>query len=40
MFAIAFYLVVADAERHQPKGVSQAYGDIKGTLAGYGFSWV
>ena len=37
MFAIAFDLVVADAERHHPKGTSQAYADIKLTLAKFGF---
>ncbi len=40
MFAIAFDLVVAETERHHEKGVSQAYADIKVTLAGYGFQWV
>jgi len=39
MFAIAFDLVVADTEHH-PKGVSQAYADIGGTLAGFGFERV
>ena len=28
MYAVAFDLVVADTERHHPKGVSQAYADI------------
>lgn len=37
MYAIAFDLVVADTERHHPKGVSQAYADIAATLAQYGF---
>jgi virulence-associated protein VapD len=40
MFAIAFDLVVADTEANHPKGVSQAYADIGGTLAGYGFDRV
>ena len=40
MFAIAFDLVVADTERHHPAGVSQAYTDIKRTLAGFGFEGV
>ena len=40
MFAIAFDLVVAEAERHHPKGVTQAYADIKTTLAGFEFTWV
>lgn len=37
MFAIAFDLVVADAELHHPRGATQAYADIKRTLARYGF---
>jgi virulence-associated protein VapD len=37
MFAIAFDLVVADTERHHPKGVSQAYTDIGTTLERFGF---
>jgi len=37
MFAIAFDLVVADAEKHHPKGVSQAYADIGSTLEQLGF---
>lgn len=40
MFAIAFDLVVADAERHHSKGVTQAYADIKDTLFEHGFTWV
>ena len=40
MFAIAFDLVVAEAQANHPKGVSQAYADIKSTLAGHGFEWV
>ena len=40
MFAIAFDLVVADTAANPPKGVSQAYADIGGTLAGYGFDRV
>jgi virulence-associated protein VapD len=40
MFAIAFDLVVADAERSHPKGVSQAYADIGQTLSGFGFERV
>ena len=28
MYAVAFDLVVADTERHHPKGVTQAYTDI------------
>jgi virulence-associated protein VapD len=37
MFAIAFDLVVADTEKHHPKGVSQAYTDIADTLGRLGF---
>ena len=38
MFAIAFDLVVAETAQHHPKGVSQAYADIGGALANYGFN--
>jgi virulence-associated protein VapD len=37
MFAIAFDLVVADTEKHHPKGISQAYTDIGSTLERFGF---
>lgn len=37
MYAIAFDLKVADAEKHHPKGVSQAYADIAKILGGHGF---
>ena len=37
MFAIAFDLVVADTEKHHPKGISQAYTDISSTLERFGF---
>jgi virulence-associated protein VapD len=37
MFAIAFDLVVADTEAHHPKGISQAYVDIRTSLQRYGF---
>jgi virulence-associated protein VapD len=37
MFAIAFDLVVGDTEKYHPKGVSQAYSDIGGTLEQFGF---
>jgi virulence-associated protein VapD len=40
MFAIAFDLVVSDTAANHPKGVSQAYADIGGTLLGYGFDRV
>jgi len=32
MFAIAFDLVVADTARNHPKGVAQAYADIRSVL--------
>ncbi len=37
MFAISFDLTVEDTERHHPKGVSQAYSDIRQTLERFGF---
>ncbi len=37
MYAVAFDLVVADAEEHHPKGVSQAYTEIGASLAEFGF---
>jgi virulence-associated protein VapD len=37
MYAIAFDLVVADTEKHHPKGVSQAYTDIGAILGEHGF---
>ena len=37
MYAIAFDLVVADTEKHHPKGVAQAYTEIGAVLGGYGF---
>ncbi|KQT08641.1 virulence factor [Methylobacterium sp. Leaf399] len=40
MFAIAFDLVVADTQAHHPKGVPQAYADIRSTLDRYGFAWI
>ena len=39
MFAIAFDLVVADTVRSHPKGVAQAYADIRNVLARFGFEW-
>ena len=39
MFAIAFDLVVEDTAENHPKGVSQAYADIRGILTGFGFEW-
>ena len=38
MFAIAFDLVVAQVEQRHPKGVPQAYGEIKQTLERFGFN--
>jgi virulence-associated protein VapD len=40
MFAIAFDRVVADTLQNHPKSVPQAYADIGGTLAGFGFERV
>jgi virulence-associated protein VapD len=40
MFAIAFDLVVAEAERHHPSGTSQAYADIRRTLGKFEFEGV
>ncbi len=39
MFAIAFDLVVADTLRNHPKGVTQAYSEIRAVLEGFGFDW-
>lgn len=36
MFAITFDLVVADANKHHPSSVTQAYTDIANTLAVHG----
>lgn len=38
MFAIAFDLVVAHVEQRHPKGVPQAYSEIKQTLERFGFT--
>lgn len=40
MYAIAFDLVVQDAETHHPKGVSQAYADIGSILYDHDFKRV
>ncbi len=40
MFALAFDLVVADVQAHHPRGISQAYSDIRTTLGRHGFEWV
>lgn len=37
MFAIAFDLVVADADKHHPKGVAQATTDIGAALGRFSF---
>ena len=37
MLAIAFDLIVADAEEHHPRGVSAADADIAGTLRQFSF---
>lgn len=37
MYAIAFDLVVADTEKHHPKGVTQAYTDVGAVLGEHGF---
>ena len=37
MFAIAFDLVVADAEEHHPRGATAAYADIGSTLGKFDF---
>jgi virulence-associated protein VapD len=39
MFAIAFDLVVADTLENHPKGVTQAYADIRNVLTEFGFEW-
>lgn len=40
MFAIAFDLIVENVERKHPKGVPQAYSDIRQTLERFGFTRV
>ncbi len=40
MFAISSDLVVKDTEQNHPKGISQAYTDIRDCLRGYDFDWV
>ena len=39
MFAIAFDLDTIETEKNHPKGVTQAYGDIRRLLLVYGFEW-
>jgi virulence-associated protein VapD len=40
LLAITFDLIESDAERHHPKGVSQAYADIGSVLSARGFERV
>lgn len=40
MYAVAFDLVVAETEKHHPKGVSQAYAEIGAILGEHGFNRV
>lgn len=40
MFAISFDLVVADTNKHHPKGAQQAYADIARELKKYDFERV
>ena len=40
MFAIAFDLVVKDADEHHPKGATVAYADIRRLLTDHGFEWM
>ncbi len=40
MFAIAFDLIVADAEAHHPRGVTAAYADVAATLRKFRFDRV
>jgi virulence-associated protein VapD len=40
MFAIAYDLIVADAQRHHPRGYRQAYLDVASTLRKFGFERV
>lgn len=39
MYAIAFDLSVQNTNQHHPKGVTQAYSDIRSTLNHYNFIW-
>ncbi len=39
MFAVAFDLDTDDTRSNHPKGVTQAYADIRNTLANFGFEW-
>lgn len=40
MFAIAFDLVVAETQIQHPRGVAQAYSDIRDVLSKHEFDWV
>jgi virulence-associated protein VapD len=40
MFAIAFDLTVSETQTRHPRGVTQAYADIRNLLSGHGFDWV
>ena len=40
MYAVAFDLVVAETQKHHPKGVTQAYTEIGAVLGRHGFSRV
>lgn len=37
MYAVSFDLTVAEAEKHHPKGISQAYTEIGAILGEHGF---
>jgi virulence-associated protein VapD len=37
MYAMAFDLIVAEAEKHHPKSVTQAYAEIGAVLGEHGF---
>ncbi len=39
MFAIAFDLDIKQTKTRHPKGVQQAYADIRNTLTKFGFEW-
>lgn len=38
MYAITFDLIVAETQKHHPKGVSQAYTEVGAILSEHGFS--
>ena len=40
MYAVAFDLVVAETQKYHPKGVPQAYTEIRDVLGLHGFRWV